>query len=88
MAEKHQIDFKKDKKLGILIEWGLKVAVIQNGQKVKVSPFIKRNLEKNFENGEEIMKMVQKMGCESEEKVYQPSEVVKRKQFESKLQQF
>ena len=48
MAEKHQIDFKKDKKLGILIEWGLKVAVIQNGQKVKISPYIKRNLEKNL----------------------------------------
>ena len=42
IVEKCDIDFKKDAKLGILIEWCLKKVVVQEGLRVEMEPFVQR----------------------------------------------
>jgi hypothetical protein len=43
IVEKCEIDFKKDAKLGILIEWCLKRAIIE-GLEVEIKPYVYRAL--------------------------------------------
>jgi hypothetical protein len=59
MVEKHSIDFKTDAKLAILIEWCLKIAVVQNGcTDIAISHYIYRMICQNLDRGEQVMQVV------------------------------